>query len=81
MTVSANRSITTRFGEQKRCQEALLPVWDAHPWTPKLRAEREALSLINFLRVQSQPQSEWLAAPSADPPTRPAIRPRMQALR
>ena len=29
-------------------------------------AEREALSLIHFLRDQGQPQSEWLAALSAD---------------
>ena len=28
--------------------------------------EREALSLIHFLRDQGQPQSEWLAALSAD---------------
>ncbi len=30
-----------------------------------LRAEREALSLIQFLRDQGQPQSEWLAAIAA----------------
>ena len=36
------------------------------PWTPKLRAEREALSQIHFLRDQGQPQSEWFAALSAD---------------
>ena len=35
-------------------------VWDATPWTPALRAEREALSLIHFLRDQGQPQSKWL---------------------
>ncbi len=29
-------------------------------------AELEALSLIHFLRDQGQPQSEWLAALSAD---------------
>ena len=40
--------------------------WDARPWTPELRAEREALSLIHFLRDQGQPQSAWLAALSAD---------------
>ena len=34
--------------------------------TPELRVEREALSLIYFLRDQGQPQSEWLAALSAD---------------
>ena len=33
---------------------------------PELRAEREALSLIQFLRDQGQPQSEWIAALSAD---------------
>ena len=32
----------------------------------RLPVEREALSLIHFLRDQSQPQSEWLAALSAD---------------
>ena len=33
---------------------------------PELCAEREALSLIHFLRDQSQPQSEWLNAISSD---------------
>ena len=33
---------------------------------PELRAEREARSLIQFLRDQGQPQSEWLAALSTD---------------
>ena len=33
---------------------------------------REALSLIRFLRDQDDPQSEWLAAPSAgQPPSEP----------
>ena len=41
-------------------------MWDARPWTLKLRAEREALSLIHFLRDQGQPQSEWLDAISTD---------------
>ena len=41
-------------------------VWDARPWTPELRAEREALSLIHILRDQDQPQSEWLNAISSD---------------
>ncbi len=31
-----------------------------------LRAEREALSLIHFLRDQGHPQSEWLDAISSD---------------
>ena len=33
---------------------------------PELRAEREALSLLHFLRAQDQPQSEWLNAISSD---------------
>jgi WD40 repeat protein len=41
-------------------------LWDAYPWTPKLRAEREALSLIHWLRDQDKPQSEWLDAIAAD---------------
>ena len=31
-----------------------------------LRAEREALSLIHFLRDQGQPQAAWLDAIAAD---------------
>ena len=41
-------------------------VWDARPWTPELRAEHEALSLIHSLRDQAKPQSEWLDAIAAD---------------
>ena len=47
-------------------RDQTVKVWDARSWTPALRAEREALSLIHFLRDQGQPQSEWLAALSAD---------------
>ena len=56
----------------------------------ELRAEREALSQIHSLRDQDKPQSEWLAAIAADQtltelrcggPTRPPIRPRMEAAR
>lgn len=43
-----------------------LKVWDARPWTPELRAEREALSLIRFLRDQGRPQAEWLATILSD---------------
>ena len=46
--------------------DGTVKVWDARPWTPELRAEREALSLIHFLRDQGRPQSEWLAALSSD---------------
>ena len=31
-------------------------MWDARPWTPELRAEREALSLLHILRAHDQPQ-------------------------
>ena len=41
-------------------------VWDARPWTPELRAEHEALSLIHWLRDQDQSPSEWLDAIVAD---------------
>ncbi len=41
-------------------------VWDARPWTPELRAEREALSLIHWLRDQGQAPTEWLDAIAAD---------------
>ena len=41
-------------------------VWDARPWTSELRAEREALSLIHWLRDQAKPQSEWLDAIATD---------------
>ncbi len=47
-------------------RDKTVKVWDARPWTPELRAEREALSLIHFLRDQNQPQSEWLDAISSD---------------
>ena len=43
-----------------------MKVWDARPWTPELRAEREALSLIHFLRDHDKPQAEWLDAIAAD---------------
>ena len=46
--------------------DGTVKIWDARPWTPELRAAREALSLIHLLRDQGQPQSEWLAALSAD---------------
>jgi WD40 repeat protein/serine/threonine protein kinase len=34
-------------------------VWDARPWTPELRAEGEALSVIQWLQDEGKPQSEW----------------------
>jgi len=41
-------------------------VWDARPWTPELRAERQALSVIRFLQNQNKPQAEWLDAIAAN---------------
>ncbi len=41
-------------------------LWDARPRTPELRAEREALSLIHWLRDQGQAPTEWLDAIAAD---------------
>jgi WD40 repeat protein len=46
--------------------DGTVKLWDARPWTPELRAEREALSLIHWLRDQDKPQSEWLDAIAAD---------------
>ena len=39
---------------------------DLASWSSDLRTKREALSLIHFLRDQSQPQSELLNAISSD---------------
>ena len=36
------------------------------PWTPELRAEREALSLTLWLRDQGKAPAEWLDALAAD---------------
>ena len=41
-----------------------------------LRAEREALSLLHFLRDHDKPQSEWLAALSSDPTLSAPVRQR-----
>ena len=46
--------------------DGTVKVWDARPWTTELRAEREALSLIHWLRDQGKPQSEWLDAIATD---------------
>ncbi len=46
------------------------------PWTPELRAEREALSLIHRLRDQAKPQSEWLDAIAADQSLSESVRQR-----
>lgn len=41
-------------------------MWRADRKTIQSQAEREALSLIHFLRDKGQPQSEWLNAISSD---------------
>lgn len=56
--------------------DGTVKVWDARPWTPELRAEREALSLIHFLRDQDQPQSEWLNVILADQTLSESVRQR-----
>ena len=56
--------------------DGTVKVWDARPWTPELRAEREALSLIHFLRDHDKPQSEWLNAISSDQTISEAVRQR-----
>ena len=43
-----------------------MKVWDARPWTPELRVEREALSMIHWLRGQGKAQTEWRNAIAAD---------------
>ena len=53
-----------------------MKVRDARPWTPELRAEREALSLLHFLRDHDKPQSEWLNAISSDQTLSEAVRQR-----
>ena len=55
--------------------------FEAGTMRPEMRAEREALSLIHFLRDQGQPQSAWLNAITAErthPPTRFAIHLRLE---
>ena len=47
-------------------QDGTVKMWDARSWTPEVREERDALSLIYFLRDQAKPKAEWLAAISAD---------------
>ncbi len=51
-------------------------VWDARPWTPELRAEQEALSLIHWLRDQGQAQTAWLDTIAADQTLSPPVRDR-----
>lgn len=51
-------------------------VWDARPWTPELRAEQEALSLIHWLRDQGQAQTAWLDTIAANQTLSPPVRDR-----
>ena len=68
-SADGQRLVSTSFDQT-------VTVWDARPWTPELRAEGEALSLIHFLRDQGQPQSAWLAAIAADQTTSDPVRQR-----
>ena len=56
--------------------DGTVKIWRARPWTLELRAEREALSLIHFLRAHDKPQSEWLNAISSDQTISEAVRQR-----
>ncbi len=51
-------------------------LWDARPWTPELRAEQEALSLIHWLRRQDKPRSDWLDVISSDQTISESVRQR-----
>lgn len=53
-------------GKRLASATSALKVWDARPWTPELKAEREALSLIHFLRDQNKPKAEWLNVIASD---------------
>lgn len=55
-------------------------LWNAQPWTPESRVEREALCLMRFLRHQGKPQSEWLDAISSDQTISEAVRERARKL-
>jgi len=39
--------------------DEMVMIWDARPWTQELRDEREAVSLIQFLRNQGKAMGEW----------------------
>ena len=58
--------------------DGTVKIWDARPWTPELWAEREALSLIHFLRDQGKAQAEWLDAIAADQTISEPVRQRAQ---
>ena len=43
-----------------------MKVWDARPWTPELRVEQEALSLVRFYATPPISQDALLARIRAD---------------
>ena len=57
------KRVGSRFRNES-CQRA--KVWDARPWTPELRVEQEALSLVRFYSTPPISQDELLARMRAD---------------
>jgi len=62
--------------QRKSLREPIQSSADTEHSKGELRAEREALSLIHFLRDHDQPQSEWLNAISSDKTISEAFRQR-----
>ena len=57
-------------------EDGTVRIWDARPWTPELRADREALSFIQFLKHQGHNPDEWGQIISLDETISPAARQR-----
>ena len=47
-------------------QDGTVKIWDARPWTPELRAEQEALSIVRFYATPPIPTDALQAAILAD---------------
>ena len=58
------------------CYDGTVKVWDARPWTPKLREEREALSVIRWLQFHGNPKAEWLDVIKSDQTISESVRER-----
>ena len=51
-------------------------MWDSRPWTPELRVEQEALSLVRFYSTPPISQDELLARIRADATSSEPVRER-----
>lgn len=49
-------------------------IWDARPWTPELKAEKEARALIQALSEQGLPQAELMQAIEQEPSITDVVR-------